>query len=334
METQSSKCSPSSKPCCARPRRAPARRYGEPSATSSRCSPQQNAETTYDIAATDTPRETALGSRHGPRAPRPAPGRLHRPHPAPAAPGPRLPPRLDRGGPGPARPRHARLPAAGRDEHRPAARRPAARRARRPAGPRPRPGLRAGAQPGHPGAPPAAFPRRAVHQRLRPRRRQPRQPDRGPRRHDRRPGRGHRRRGGARPPALLHLAAGRQRHARGRRAAPRRGARRRLPRPGGRRRLARAGPQPALAGDAPGRGAAGARAAGGQPAARRPDGARRPARPPQGRRRRQPDRLLRQPELRGPGVPGQGEVRALGGRRDALRGPGRASASTSSPPTE
>src|SRR5215218_2658097 len=47
-----------------------------------------------------------------------------------------------------------------------------------------------------------------------------------------------------------------------------------------------------------------ARAAGGQPAARRPDGAHRPARPPQGRRRRQPDRLLREPELRGPGVPG------------------------------
>jgi hypothetical protein len=52
--------------------------------------------------------------------------------------------------------------------------------------------------------------------------------------------------------------------------------------------------------------------------------AHRPAQPPQDRRHRRLDHLLRQPELRRPGVPRQGQVRPLGGRDDALRGPHRA----------
>ena len=52
-----------------------------------------------------------------------------------------------------------------------------------------------------------------------------------------------------------------------------------------------------------------------------PAGAHRPAQPPQARGDRQPHHLLRQPELRRPRVPGQGQVCALGGRDDALRRP-------------
>ena len=64
----------------------------------------------------------------------------------------------------------------------------------------------------------------------------------------------------------------------------------------------------------------------GNPAAAGAEGAGRPAEPPQDRRGRQLDRLLRQPELRGSGIPGEGEVRALGRRGHAVRGPGRAPA--------
>ena len=171
-----------------------------------------------------------------------------------------------------------------------------------------------------------ALPRRHLDQRLRPGRRQPGDADAGQQPGDRRDGRRHRRRRRPRAHPLLHLASRRQRREGGRGAEARRGARRDLPRDGRRPRLAADDQLGALGGDAVGRRPAGAGAADRHlagAAAARPH---RHAQPPQDRGDRQPRHLLRQPELLRPGVPHQGEVRALGRRAAALRGADRAPA--------
>ena len=97
----------------------------------------------------------------------------------------------------------------------------------------------------------------------------------------------------------------------------------RLPGYGGRSRLTHFDPVRSLEGHAPGRGAGRKRPADRQPALASLRRAHRPSQPSQDRRHRRPHHLLRQPELRRPGIPGEGEIRSLGRRGDALRGTDR-----------
>ena len=144
------------------------------------------------------------------------------------------------------------------------------------------------------------------------------------RRRDQGADRGVRCRDRAHPPQLLHLARRRKRRP-GRRRDQRGGAPGRgLPGHGRRARVARLHPRPPLAPAARGRRPPARRAGGHPPPGPLRGRPGRPAQPPQAGRHRQPDRVLRQPELRRPAVPGQGEVRALDRHPAALRRAGRA----------
>ncbi len=103
-------------------------------------------------------------------------------------------------------------------------------------------------------------------------------------------------------------------------AAPRR----HLPRDGRRPRLARHDPLRALAGHGRGRRPARRGAADRLPAVAPAQGPDRHAQPPQDRGDRQPHHLLRLEQLRRRRLRDQAEVRPLGRRDDALRGPDRA----------
>ena len=255
------------------------------------------------------------------RACRAARARGHRADPASAPSRPCFPNRVDGGRRRDPAAGHAGLSAPRRGEHRPSPRGAAARSPRAHA---------ADPVPDRRGrdrdcrrrrrASPASLSARPLDQRVRARRRQHRAPAARFQRHDRRDGGRHRCRKGSRPCALLHLAAGPQR-LQGRRGPEARGCPRRdLPRDGRRPRLAHDDPLRALAGDARGRRARGRGPADRQPAAAAVQGPHRPSEPSQDRGHRRPHHLLRQPELRRSRVPGEGEVRPLGGRRDALRG--------------
>ncbi len=122
---------------------------------------------------------------------------------------------------------------------------------------------------------------------------------------------------------VLYLDAGRQRPQDGRSAQARGRPRGDLPCDGRRPRVAPPHQIGSLDGYGGGRRETGPGAQGRQSALAGLCRTDRSSRPSQDRRHRQQDHLLRQSELRGPGIPHQSEIRSLGGRGHAVHGPGR-----------